>query len=56
MSLSRFELNVSTGESIEIPMIAYKSDEGEVLVIDADEGPPVGFVPFDPREEDDLTA
>lgn len=51
MRLERKEHNVSTGESETIEMIAYRNDDGDVIVLDAIDPTPVGYVAFDPYSE-----
>ena len=47
--LTRVEFNVSTGEKIEIEQIAYRNDEGDVIVLDAIDPTPDGFEEFTPE-------
>ena len=46
--LHRVEYNVSTGERVDIAQAAYRDDLGDVVVLDAGESPPSGYVEFDP--------
>lgn len=44
----RIEADVNSGVSVQIEQKAYKNDNGDVLVIDASEVAPEGFIEFDP--------
>lgn len=51
MNIHRVEQNVSTGEVEVIDQIAYRNEAGDVLVLDAIETSPPGYVAFDPADE-----
>lgn len=48
MFLTRTELNVITGDQVEIVRQAYKNDAGDVIVLDAGDDEPDGYSAFDP--------
>lgn len=48
--LFRTEFNMRSGEAEHIEQRAYRNGQNEVLVLDAGEAPPPGFVEFDPAE------
>lgn len=51
--LMRVEYDVISGERVEIDVIAYRNDAGDVLVLDAIDPTPEGYEAFDPGEVDD---
>lgn len=50
MPLSRYEINVATGDRVQIPQSAYVNGVGRVIVIDSTETPPAGFIFVDPAD------
>ena len=51
MSLVRYEQDVVTGERQEIEQLAYRNDDGDVIVLDDIEPTPKGYEVFDPSGE-----
>lgn len=48
---SRFEHDVVTGVVTEIAQRAYKNLEDHIIVIDANEDAPEGYLPYEPTTE-----
>ena len=49
--MHRVEVDIRTGEQIEIAQVAYRNEQGDTLVLDKAQEPPSGFTAFDPLEE-----
>lgn len=49
--MHRIEVDLGTGERLEILQTAYRNAEGDVLVRDATESAPSGYEEFDPAAE-----